>query len=74
MKHYYVAVTIAEDNKYYAYAVPVSPNDNLLCKMEIKGILHANICETKKRAGEIVKLWNDSYRLNGTYMFAYPSF
>ena len=69
MKHFYIAVTVEENGKYYAYAVIVSQNDNVLSKLAIKGILHANICETKKKCIEIVNLWNNSYKANGTYIF-----
>jgi hypothetical protein len=69
MKRFYIAVTIAENDKYYAYGVPVSQNDNVLSKLKIDGILQANICETKTKCREIVNLWNESYRLNGTHMF-----
>ena len=69
MRRFYIAVTIAENGKYYAYGVPVSQSDNVLSKLKIDGILFANICETKTKFREIVNLWNESYRLNGTHMF-----
>ena len=69
MKYFYIAVTVAENDKYYAYAVKVSESDNLLSKLNIKGILHANIYPSKKKAAEVVKTWNASYKANGTYLF-----
>lgn len=69
MKYFYIAVTVAENGKYYAYAVKVSESDNLLSKLNIKGILHANIYPSKKKAAEVVETWNASYKANGTYLF-----
>ena len=69
MKYFYCAVTIEENAKYYSYVVKVSPSDNVLSKLSINGILHANIYETKKRAAEIVAFWNAAYKANGTYLF-----
>ena len=69
MKNTYIAVTVQENGKYYAYAVPVSGSDNLLSRLAIKGITHANICENKKETAQVVEMWNASYKDNGTYMF-----
>ena len=49
-------------------------SNNLLNIANIKGILHANICDTKKEAERIVEQWNESYKQNGTYMFDTPNF
>ena len=69
MKRNFIAITVEENQRFYAYVIPVSSNDNLLSKLELKGILHANIYETKKRAEEVVKSWNEAYFKNGTYLF-----
>ena len=69
MKRMFISVTIEENKKYYAYVIPVSSNDNLLSKLSNENILHANIYNTKKRAEEVVKMWNESYVKNGTYLF-----
>ena len=74
MKYFYFAVTIAENGKYYAYVVKISQDDNVLTKLNIKGILHANIYPTKKQAAAIVTFWNEMYKRNKTYMFDNPSF
>lgn len=73
-RHTFIAVTVEENNTYYAYVVPVSNSDNLLSKLKIKGIIYANICRTKKEAQEVVAMWNDCYKANNTYMFADPQF
>lgn len=74
MKHFYIAVTIAENGKFYAYVVKLSPSDNILPKLKINGILHANICSTKKQATETVNHWNACYKANGTFLFDEPIF
>ena len=70
MKNTYISVSVQEGGKYYAYTLPVSGSDNLLAKLNIKGITHANICQTKKEAAQTAEQWNDSYKANGTYLFA----
>lgn len=69
MKNFYIAVQIKEDDKFYAYLVKVSKNDNLLSNLEIPGIITANICQTKKEAESLVKYWNDIHKANNRYMF-----
>ena len=69
MKNTYIAVQIKENNKYYAYVIKVNAMDNLLSKLEINNIITANICTTKKNAEEIINLWNESFKSNGTYFF-----
>lgn len=62
---------IAEgDKKYFADVMCVSELDNLAAKLEgIDGLMHANICSTKKQAHEIADAWNEAYKNNGTYLF-----
>jgi len=69
MKNNYIAVQIKENEKFYAYAIKVSESDNLLSKLEIKNIITANICDTKKRARLIVGDWNTRFKANGRYLF-----
>lgn len=70
MKNSYIAISVEENNKYYAYILKVSNSENLIEKLKIKGILHANICKNKKEAENIVAVWNDAYKANNTYMFS----
>lgn len=74
MRYFYIAVQICENGKYYAYAVKVSENVNLLSALKIKNIITANICHTKKHAAELVKAWNDGHRANDRYLFDNPKF
>ena len=73
-KNSYIAVTVSENGKYYSYMIKHHNSNNLLNITSIKGILHANICDTKKEAKRIVEQWNESYKKNGTYMFDTPKF
>ena len=72
MKTYYIAVQITENGKFYAYVVRVSESDNLTAKLNIKGIIAANIAPTRKAAREWVTAWNNTARVNGDYMFSEP--
>ena len=69
MKNIYIAVTIEENGKYYAYMIKTTSSDNILAKLEIKGILHANIFITKKEASATVEYWNLMYKRNKKYLF-----
>ena len=69
MKNFYIAVQIEENDKFYAYVVKVSKNDNLLSKLEIKNIITANICQSKKEAESWVQCWNDIHKAEKRYMF-----
>ena len=70
MKNTYIAISVKEENKHFAYVLKVSNSDNLIYQLKIKGIECANICESKKKAEETVSIWNDSYKNNGTYAFS----
>lgn len=69
----YLAVSITENGKNYAYMVSVSGSDNLVSVLSrIKNLVSANICESKKSAEWVVSHWNACYKVNGTYMFSGP--
>lgn len=68
-KNSYIAVQVTENGKSYAYAVKVSESDNLLSKLEIKGITAANLCGSRKEAEKIVAFCNESFKNNGSFMF-----
>lgn len=69
MKNYYIAVQIKEDDKFYAYAIKVLNNDNLLSKLNVKNIITANICQSRKEAELIINSWNAIYKADNRYMF-----
>lgn len=65
----YAAVTVLENGKYYSYVIPFSSNDNVICKLDVNGMMNANIYTTKKAASEVVECWNNIHKQNGDYMF-----
>ncbi len=85
MKYFYIAVTVEQDKNesifteranetpergLYAYCIRCTENDNIKAVLErIGGLIHANICPTKKQAQNTVIFWNFCYRENGTYLF-----
>ncbi|MBQ7039573.1 MAG: hypothetical protein IJN39_03290 [Clostridia bacterium] len=85
MRRFFIAVTVQQDRNdsiftpkqeaepnpgYYAYIIPVTESDNIKSVLErVGGLLHANIYHTKKKAAEVVQMWNDGYKNNGTYLF-----
>jgi hypothetical protein len=90
MKIFYIALTVKQNKNYtvftdqestaynpgyYAYIIKCTESDNLCSVLgRVGGLLHANICPTKKRAAEIVTTWNNNYKENGTYLFDTPAF
>ena len=68
-KQIYLALTVCENGKYYSWAMRTGSNNNLLSVLAIKNLISANVCDTFKRAKEIVSAWNETYRINGTYLF-----
>ncbi len=55
---------------FYADVLKVSSMDDIAYKLEtIGGLLHANICVSKREAEEIKATWNEAYKNNGTYAF-----
>lgn len=73
-KRIYLALTVCENGKYYSWAQKSASNNNLLSVLAVKNLISANICDTFKKAKEIVSAWNDTYRANGTYLYDDPAF
>jgi hypothetical protein len=60
-----------DQEKYYADIMRVSTQTNIASYLDnIGGLLHANICQSKKQAQEIKNAWNEAYKHNGTYIYA----
>lgn len=78
MKNFYMAAsvvvesTLTEDSGgNYAYMVKFTSSDNLKSVLDrIGGLKAANICATRKEAKELVEIWNEAYKQNGTYAFS----
>ena len=69
MKKIYVAVSIEEDNKYYAFIDTIQTGVNLKPFLERYTANIVRLCETKKQAEEIVAHWNACYKVNNQYLF-----
>ena len=85
MKYTYIAVTVKQDRNeriftgrtnpeenpgFYSYVIKCSENENIVSKLgAIGGLQYANIFQAKKRAAEVVTLWNECHKLNGQYLF-----
>ena len=69
MKKYYIAVQVEENEKFYAYAIKVSKSENLISKLNVDGIVTANICQNRKEAESMVNHWNAIFKLHDNYMF-----
>lgn len=66
----YLALTIADNGKYYSYTLPVSPSDNLLSRLRIPNIVAATPCGSRKEAMQTVSAWNETYQKNGCFLYA----
>ena len=69
MKYTYISIEILEKDKYLAQVLRIAPYDNLLSKLQIKGLVHANICTSKKAALQQADFWNRRNQENGKYYF-----
>lgn len=67
MTNKYIAVQVEYKGLYSAYTLKVSTSDNLLAKLDIKGIISANICSTRKEAKELVNVWNQGFKEKGVF-------
>lgn len=75
MKNFYYALTVSENGKNYSYVLKVNASKNLLSTLKChKNLTIVHQCESKKKAVELVNLWNERYKANGTYMFDEPNF
>ena len=82
MKNFYMAVSVVVESTFTdvrggncAYIVKFTSSDNLKSVLDrIGGLKAANLCTTKKEAKELVYVWNEAFKQNGTYAFDNPAF
>lgn len=82
MKNFYMAVSVVVESTFTdepggncAYMVKFTSSDNLKSVLDrIGGLRAANMCATKKEAKELVDVWNEAFRQNGTYAYSDPTF
>lgn len=74
-KNVYLAINTKENGKMYAFAWKVSGNQNLLSVLHgFENLETVNVCTSLKAARELVTIWNECYKANGSYMFSESSF
>lgn len=62
---------IKNEDGMYAYAQRIPMNHNLASFVkDFPDLEYMNSCTTMKKAKETAQAWNDSFKANGTYMFA----
>lgn len=82
MKNFYMAVSVWVESTFaddpggnYAYIVKFTSSDNLKSVLDrIGGLKAANMCATRKEAKELVDVWNEAFKQNGTHAFSNPTF
>ena len=65
MKYFYYAAVREFDSKYYAQVVTTHESENIVNRFPQSLYAIVEPCRTRKRAEELVKVWNDCYRANG---------
>jgi len=65
---YIVATGKNSAGKLWAFVMTMSASTNLINAFPDTTIT-ANVCNTKKKAYEIMDFWNDCFKKNGTYAF-----
>ncbi len=71
----YIAFTYKENGKYYSWAERYTDCNNLLAVIKRAAgtgegeIVTANMYETKKKACEVVKCWNEGYKRDNKALF-----
>ena len=75
MKKIYIAVSIHEDGKNYAFTLTLRAGENLLNYVErYKNADIFHLCGSATEAAYTVAHWNAAYKANGTYLFNEPTF
>lgn len=70
MKKIFVVFRIEQDGKYYAVADTIRTGENLAAYLERYNSDICHLCESRKQAEETAIYWNNSYKANGTSIFA----
>ena len=67
---WYVISQKQEDGKQYAFPFRIRNNVNIASfVLNMPTINTMNPCNTKKKAVEIATAWNETYKVNGTYLY-----
>ena len=82
MKNFYMTVSVVVESTLTdspggncAYMVKFTSSDNVKSVLDrIGGLKAANMCATRQEAKELVEIWNEAYKQNGTYAFSNLAF
>ena len=74
MKKIYLAISVEENGKYYAFADTIKVGENLMVHVGRYKADVLHLCESKKEAEELVMRWNAVHKANGTFLFSEPNF
>ena len=69
MKYFYLAISINENGKKYAYIRRISHQDNIANMFKNTPVEIATIRPTKKDAIRVVNHWNAVYIANNCHLF-----
>ena len=67
-KKFWLAIQIRRENGCMdALILPVTENEDAAAKLNIRGIVSANIFASQKHAREVGLAWRDDFRAKGIY-------
>lgn len=69
-KYFYYVFTQQKDGKFYSYVERIHASYNLASVIKsTPNVYTVNTMTSKKTAYDLANFWNDTYILNGTYLF-----
>ena len=68
-KKYYAVVMCMKDGKKWAYVCKFMGTCNIAKAFDDPRIVSANICDTQKKAFEIMNAWNEQFQDQGVYAY-----
>lgn len=75
MKKIYIAVSVHENGKNYAFILTLRAGENLLSYVKrYKNADIFHLCSSAAEAAYTVAHWDAAYKANGTYLFDEPIF
>lgn len=69
MKLIFVVFSITQDGKHHAIADTIRTGENLKSHINRYNCDICHLCESRKEAEIIARVWNESYKANGTNLY-----
>lgn len=69
MKLIFVVFSITQDGKHHAIADTIRTGENLKSHINRYNCDICHLCESRKEAETIARVWNESYKANGTNLY-----